>query len=210
MENIQDIAAKHKLNLVSADLASNAVEGLATLLQKNERLALKNSNDAMAIVEVGYKSVRVSVFTRDTIIKTKSFGHDLYRMDKLIYDSLGDLIQDKNIVPEFLKMNPSFALKVKQYPNFLQSVTSDISMQIKRSIGSEANYRLTKIYFTGGMYKMPQLVSSVKESFNVLCHSFPVEEFITVKQGCILRENNKPYPTIEVFSSSVGALYGGI
>lgn len=210
MENIQDIAAQHKLNLVSADLAANAVENLAVLLQKNEKLAPKSANDAMAIVEVGYKSVRVCVFTRDAIIKTKSIGHDLYRMDKLIYDSLGDLKQDKNIVPEFLKMNASFALKVKQYQNFLQSVTSDIIMQIKRSIGGETSYRLSNIYFTGGMYKMPHLVSTVKDSFGVPCYAFPIEDYIEINHGCILRENNKPYPSEEVYTASIGALYGGV
>lgn len=210
MENIQDIAAQHKLNLVSADLASNAVEGLAVLLQKNEKFAPKSANDAMAIVEVGYKTVRVSVFTRDAIIKTKAFAHDFYRMDKLIYDSLGDLKQDKNIVPEFLKMNPSFALKVRQYQNFLQSASSDIIMQIKRSIGGETSYRLTNIYFTGGMYKMPQFVTTIKESFGVPCYAFPYEEFIEINHGCILRENNKPYPSEEVFTASIGALFGGI
>ncbi len=210
MENLQDIAAQHKLNLVSADLVSNAVENLAVLLQKNQKFAPKNNNEAMAIVEVGYKTVRVSVFTKDTILKTKSFEHDLYRMDKLIYDTLGDLRQDKNIVPEYLKMNPSFALKVKQYQGFLQSITSDIIMQIKKSIGGQNNYRLTNIYFTGGMYKMPQLVSTIKDSFGVPCYAFPMEDFVEITHGCILRENHKPYPSEEVFTASIGALFGGI
>ena len=210
MESIQDIAALHKLKLVSANLASCAVESLAMLLQKSEKYAPKSDNEAMAIVDVGYKTVRVSVFTRDIIIKTKAFGHDLYRMDKLIYANLGDLKNDKNIVPEYLKMNPSFALRVKQYQSFLQGVSSDIIMQIKKSIGGETRCRLTDIYFTGGMYKMPHLVSTVKESFGVPCYAFPYEDFIEINHGCILRENNKPYPSEEVYAVSVGALYGGV
>lgn len=209
IENIQEIAEQHKLTLRTADLAGNAVENLALLLQKNPKFALKSANETAAVIEVGYRSARVVVYTKDAILKTKSIGHDMYRMDKLICDSLGDLRQDKNIVPEYLKINPSFAMKVRQYPNFLQALTSDIIMQVKRSVSGEASYKLASIYFTGGMYKMPQLVSTVKDSFGVPCYAYPLEEIAEFTHGCIMRENNKPYPSEDVFAASVGAIYGG-
>jgi len=209
MESMQDIADKHKLNLVSADLASNAIEGLARAVQNDEKYGPKNDKSAVAIVDVGYKSVRVVIFTKDSILKTKSFNHDLYRTDKLIYDTLGDLKQDKNVVPEYLKMNPSFTSKIMQYPNFLQTVCSDLIMQIKRSVSEGNNYKLANIYFTGGMYKMPQLVSTIKDSFGVPCYAFPIEDFVEITHGCILRENHKPYPSEDVFTASLGAIYGG-
>lgn len=209
MDMIQDIAEKYKLRLTYADIATNAVEHLAGLLQKSKHVS-NSANEATAIVEVGYKSARVVVFTKDRIIRSKSIKHDLFRMDKIIYSTLGDLKNDKNIVPEFLKMNPSFAFKVSQYQSFLQLLTSEIIRQIKQAVAGEEKLKLSTIYFAGGMYKMPQLVSTIKDSFDVPCYAFPLEDFVEINHGCVQRENNRPYPSDEVFITSVGALFGGM
>ena len=79
MENIQDIAAQHKLNLISADLASNAVENLAVLLQKNEKLAPKSGSDAMAIVERPCKVKKTGARTFH-IILTQGLNRQIRRM----------------------------------------------------------------------------------------------------------------------------------
>lgn len=56
---------------------------------------------------------------------------------------------------------------------------------------------------------MPQLVSEIKESFEVPCFAFPISDFIHIKENCIVHEAKKPEPIADIFAVSIGALMGG-
>ena len=209
MDIIHDIAERNHLNLVYADLSSNALENLAKQLRKDKKYGLNSSEDAVALVDVGHRSAKIVVLSKDRIIRNVSVLHDFYRMDKIIMGTLGELKKDKEIIPELLKLNPSYAHNISLYPAFLEGATAEIVRNIKQSVSSENRYRLNTIFFTGGLYKMPQLVSKVKESFEVPCFSFPMSDFVLINDDYIFCEVNKADPNADIFAASLGALMGG-
>lgn len=206
---IHEIAEQHKLKFCYADLAANTVENLCRLIKNDKKHGLSSNDDASVIVEVGHRSVRVVTFSREAVIHTSAAVHNLYRMDKLILDSLHDLKNDQKINPELLKMNPAYALRVSQYEGFLNSLSADIIRFIKQSVSGEERYNLNSVYFTGGMYKTPKLVSIIKESFDVPCYAFPIGDYMHMSENCIHHADNKLYPSEDVFAPSLGALIGG-
>jgi len=209
MDIMHDIAERKHLNLVYADLNSNAIEMLARQLRKDKKYGLNTAEDAIALVDVGHRGAKIIVLSKDRIIRNVSVTHDFYRMDKIIMGTLGDLKNDKAVIPELLKLNPSYTHNVSQYPAFLESATAEIVRNIKQSVSGENRYRLNTIFFTGGLYKMPQLVSKVKESFDVPCFAFPMSDFVLIKDNCIVHEAKKATPTADIFAASIGALMGG-
>ena len=209
MDILHEMAERKHLKLHYADLNENAVEHLAKLLRRDSKYGLSSASDAVAVVEVGHKTARVVVLTKDRIIHLETVSHNLYRLDKIIGSNLGDIENDPSISPELLKLNPSYVNRVGQYQSFLATLTTEVIRVIKQSVSGENRYRLSNIYFTGGLYKIPQLVSTVKDSFEVPCFAFPIDEFLQVNDNCISRANRKPYPTPDVFAASLGALMGG-
>ncbi len=209
IEIIHDIAERKKLTLIRADLSVNALESAADLLRGDKKYGLATSEDAIALVDVGHKTAQVVVISRDRVIKSQTLRHDLYRMDKLIIGSMGDLKNDKNIIPELLKLNPSYTQKVSQYDGFLEAIATDVVRTVKQAVSGESRYRLTTVYFTGGLYKMPGLVGYIKESFSVPCFAYPINEFVQFKDNCIKHEAKKAVPSPDIFTASVGALAGG-
>ena len=209
MDALHDIAERKHLKLRYADLNENAVENLACLLRRNSRYGLSSSNDAVAVVEVGHKTARVVILTKDKIVHNETVSHNLFRLDKILSSNLGDLENDPSISPELLKFNPSYVNRVSQYQSFLSTLTTEVVRVIKQSVSGENRYHLSNIYFTGGVYKVPQFVSTIKDSFEVPCFAFPLEEYLQVNDNCISRGTRKPYPTPDVFAASLGALVGG-
>ncbi len=209
IEAIHEIAERKKLTLVRADITANALESSARLLRTDKKYGLSSSDDAVALVDVGHKSAHVVILSKDRIIKTQALHHNLYRMDKLIIASLGDLKNDKNIIPELLKLNSSYTQKVSQYEVFLESVSADIIRTVKQAVSGESRYHLNAIYFTGGLYKVPGLVGHIKDSFGVPCFSFPIGDFVQFKDNCIRHEPKKAVPVADVFTASIGAFMGG-
>lgn len=209
MDMLHEMAERKHLKLRYADLNENAVEHLAKLLRRDSKYGLSSAADAAAVVEVGHKTARIVVLTKDRIVHLETVSHNLYRLDKILNSTLGDLENDPGISPELLKLNPSYVGRISQYQSFLATLSTEVIRVIKQSISGESRYRLNNIYFTGGLYKMPQLVSTVKDSFDVPCFAFPLDDFIHVNDNCISRGNRKPYPTSDVFAASLGALMGG-
>lgn len=210
IELMHDLAERKHLKLMRADVTGNALENLAVLLRKDKKYGLNTSEDAIALVDIGHKSAHIIVLSKDRVIASTMVNHDLFRMDKIIMSTLGDLKADKNIIPELLKLNPSYTEKVGQYESFLDMAATDVIRVIKQAVSGENRYRLSTIYFCGGLYKMPQLVGRIKESFGVPCFAFPVGEFVTVNTGGIAHETRKPEPSPDIFTASIGALMGGI
>lgn len=209
MEALQEIAEKKHLVLKRADLTVNAVENLAGLIRADGKYGMSSSSDAAAIVDVGHKSAKIIVFTKDRTIRCETVSHNLYRLDKIINGTLGDLKNDPGIIPETLKLNPSYTSKISQYQGFLTALTTEIIRIVKQSVSGEYRYRLSGIYFTGGLFKMPQLVSTVKDTFDVPCFAFPMEDFLQVNSNCISLVNKRVYPSPDVFAASLGMLIGG-
>ncbi len=209
IETIHDIAERKKLALIRAGVTPNAIEAAATLLRGDKKYGLATAEDAIALVDVGHKSAQIAVISRDRTVKCQVLRHDLYRMDKLIIGSLGDLKNDKTIVPELLKLNPTYTQKVSQYDGFMESAAADIVRTIKQAVSGESRYRLTTVYFTGGLYKMPGLVGYVKDSFGVPCFAYPIGDFVQFKDNSIKHEAKKAVPVPDIFTASVGALVGG-
>lgn len=210
IELLHDIAERKHLKLVRADITANALEKLTVLLRGDKKYGLNTAEDAVAVVDVGYKNTHIVVLSKDRVIENITVGHELFRMDKIIMSTLGDLKSDKNIIPELLKLNPSYTEKVGQYEGFLDMAATDVIRVIKQAVSGENRYRLSTIYFSGGLYKMPQLVGRVKESFGVSCYAFPIGEFASINTGGIVHETRKPEPTSDIFAASVGALLGGL
>lgn len=210
IELLHEIAERKRLRLAYADVNDNAIENLARLLRTDKKYGLNTAEDAVALVDVGYKTVQVVVLSKDRVISNVTLSHDLYRVDKIIMSTLGDLKKDKTVIPELLKLNPSYTQKISQYPGFLEVTISEIVRTIKQAVSGENRYHLTTIYFTGGMYKMPQLVGGIKESFGVPCFAFPVSDFVTMKRNCVAHEARKAEPSIDLFAASLGALMGGL
>ena len=209
MDTLHDMSERKHLKLRYADLNENAAENLACLLRRDGKYGLSSAGDAAAVVEVGHKTARIIVLTKDKIVQNETVNHNLFRLDKILSGNLGDLENDPSISPELLKFNPSYVNRVSQYQSFLSTLTTEVIRVIKQSISGDSRYRLTNVYFTGGMYKIPQLVSTVKDSFEVPCFAFPLDEFLQVNDNCISRGARKPYPTPDVFAASLGALMGG-
>lgn len=209
IELLHEIAERKKLRLAYADVNENAIENLACLLRADKKYGLNAPDDAVALVDVGYKSVQIVVLSKDRVISNVTLSHDLYRVDKIILSTLGDLKNDKTVIPELLKLNPAYTQRISQYPGFLDVTISEIVRTIKQAVSGENRYRLTTIFFAGGMYKMPQLVGGVKESFGVPCFAFPIADFVTMKENCVAHEAKKADPTIDLFATSLGALMGG-
>ncbi len=209
MELLHEIAERKHLKFVYADVTVNAIENVARLLRTDNKFGLNSAEDAVALVDMGYKTAQVVVLSKDRIISSVTLTHDLYRMDKIIMSTLGDLKNDKTVIPELLKLNPFYTQKVSQYPGFLEVAISEIVRTIKQAVSGENRYRLSTVYFTGGMYKMPQLVGGIKESFGVPCFAFPMTDFVTMKENCVAHEAKKADPTIDLFAASLGALIGG-
>ena len=149
MDIMHDIAERKHLNLVYTDLSSNAIENLAKQFRKDKKYGLNSSEDAVALVDVGHRGAKIVVLSKDRIIRNVSVLHDFYRMDKIIMGTLGELKKDKEIIPELLKLNPSYAHNVSQYPAFLEGATAEIVRNIKQSVSGENRYRLNTIFFTG-------------------------------------------------------------
>ncbi len=209
MDMLHEMAERKHLKLRYADLNENAVENLAKLLCRNSKYGISSTGDATAVVEVGHKSAKIVVVTKDRLIQNETVSHNLYRLDKILAGNMGDMENDPGVSPELLKMNPSYVNKVSQYQSFLGALSTEVIRVIKQSISGENRYHLTNIYFTGGLYKIPQLVSTVKDSFDVPCFAYPLSDFLQVNDNCISRGNRKPYPTPDVFAASLGALIGG-
>lgn len=209
IELLHEIAERKRLKLTYADVTVNAIENLARLLRTDKKYGLDTPDDAVALVDVGYKTVQVVVLSKDRIISNVTLAHDLYRVDKIIMSTLGDLKNDKTVIPELLKLNPAYTQKISQYPGFLEVMISETVRTIKQAVSGENRYRLSTIYFTGGLYKMPQLVSGIKESFGVPCFAFPMADFVTMKENCVVHEAKKAAPTIDLFATTLGALMGG-
>lgn len=209
METLQEIAEKKHFVLKRADLSINAVENLVGLIRSDAKYGLNSTSDAAAIVDVGHKSAKIIVFTKERCVRSETVSHNLYRLDKIINSTLGDLKNDPGIIPETLKLNPSYTGKITQYNGFLSSLTTDIIRVIKQSVSGEYRYQLSGIYFTGGLFKMPQLVSTVKDTFNVPCFAFPIDDFLQVNSNCISHANKRVYPSPDVFAASLGMLIGG-
>lgn len=207
---MHEIAERKHMKLCRADITGNALENLACLLRGDKKYGLNTSEDAVALVDVGAKNSHVIVLSKDRVIENVSVGHDLYRMDKIIMSTLGDLKADKTIIPELLKLNPSYTEKISQYENFLDMAATDVIRHVKQAVSGENRYRLSTIYFSGGLYKMPQLVSRIKESFGTPCFAFPLGDFVSVNVGGIAHEARKPEPTADIFATSFGALMGGL
>lgn len=209
MERLYDIAEKRRLNFKSADVTCNALENLACALQKDRKYGLASAEDAVVLIDVGYKTAHIVVVGKDKIIGTNVISHNLYRLDKIILSSSPDLKKDPNIVPELLKFNSSFTSKVSQYNGFIEALTTEIIRCVKQTVSGESRYHLTTVYFTGGMFKMPTLVSTIKDSFGVPCFAFPMSDFMQLNEGCIIRPNRKASPTADLFAASLGAMLGG-
>ncbi len=209
ISTVYDIAEQKHLTLTKADITANAIEKTATLLRSDRKFGLFSGDDAVALVDVGARSVHTVVLTKEKIIRTVMSPHNLYRLDKIIADVSPDLKKDSHIVPEMLKFNSSYTSMVKQYRGFIEMLTSDIIRNIKQSVGGEERYHLTMVYFTGGLYKMPTLVSKIKDSFGVPCFAFPVSEFMQLNDGCISYGQNSNRPTVDLFAASLGTLTGG-
>lgn len=210
MDVMHEIAERKRFKLCKADITGNALENLAVLLRADKKYGLNTSDDAIALVDVGAKNSHVIVLSKDRVIENESVEHDFYRMDKIIMSTLGDLKADKNIIPELLKLNPSYTEKVSQYDNFLDMAATDIIRLIKQAVSGENRYRLSAVYFSGGLYKMPQLVSRIKESFATPCFAYPLGDFVTIDTSCIACETRKPAPVADIFATSFGALMGGM
>lgn len=210
MDMLHEIAEQNKLQLVCTDIITNAVECLGNLLCSNSKYAPSAPSEAIAVVDVGHKNARITVAEKNGTLCSAVVSHNLYRMDKLIRDAAYDRNEDNKIHPELLKMNPSYALRVSQYEDFLSQLSSDIIRNIKQAIGRDGRGTLSAIYFTGGMYKTPKLVSSVKDSFNVPCYAFPIRDYMTMADRCIHCQNGQIYPNEDVFAASFGALTGGL
>lgn len=209
MDMLHEMAERKHLKLQYADLNENAVENLAKLLRRDSKYGISSIEDATAVVEVGHKTARIVVVTKDRVIQNETVSHNLYRLDKILAGTMGDMENDPSIYPELLKLNPSYVNKVSQYQSFLATLSTEVIRVIKQSISGENRYHLTNIYFTGGLYKIPQLVSTVKDCFNVPCFAYPLSDFLQVNDNCISRGNRKPYPTPDVFAASLGVLIGG-
>ncbi len=209
IETIHEIAERKKLTLIRADISANALESAAILLRSDIKYGIATGEDAVVLIDVGHKNANVVVVSKDRIVKSQTLQHDFYRLDKLIMGTLGDMKNDKTLVPELLKLNPVYAQKISQYEGFLDSVTADIIRTIKQAVSGESRYRLNTVYFTGGLYKMPGLVGRIKESFGVPCFAYPIQEFVQFKENCIKHEAKKAIPTPDIFTASVGALMGG-
>ena len=209
IEELQNIAEKHKCALKRADIVLNADENLSRLLRKKEKYGLSSNSDTAAIIDVGHKTVNVIVFNNENTVAAETLGHNLYRMDKIIADVGGDLKNDPDIALEMLKLNPSYTSLSAQYNGFLDGIASDIIRTVKHAVGSDRDSKLSAVYFTGGLFKTPGLVSAVKESFSVPCYAYPIKDFISINEECINREAKKPYPNAEMFSASIGILAGG-
>lgn len=209
MELLHDVAEKHRLHLKSADITINAIESLSTLLQHDRKYGLSSSEDAVVLVDVGYKSAQIVVLSRDKIISATAVPHNLYRLDKIIMTASPDLKKDPNIIPELLKFNSSYVSRISQYSEFIEALTTEIIRCVKQSVSGESRYRLTTVYFTGGMYKMPTLVSAVKDSFDVPCFAFPINDFMQLNEGSIAKAQKKAAPTADLFAASLGVLIGG-
>ncbi len=209
MEALYDIAEKKGLTLSRVAITPNVLEQSAMLLRRDKKYGMTAAEDAVALVDVGYKTAHVTVVSKDKCIGTVAVSHDLYRLDKIIMNSSQDLMKDPKIIPEMLKLNPSFTSRISQYETFVEGLASDIIRSIKQAVGGEYNLRLTTIYFTGGMYKSPTLVSKVKDSFGVPCFAFPTTDFISIADKCISYGQRSPYPSADIFTASLGALMGG-
>lgn len=209
IEELQDIAEKHKCALKRADIVLNADENLSRLLRKKEKYGLSSNSDTAAIIDVGHKTANVIVFNNENTVAAETLGHNLYRMDKIIADVGGDLKNDPDIALEMLKLNPSYTSLSAQYNGFLEGIASDIIRTVKHAVGSDRDSKLSAVYFTGGLFKTPGLVSAVKESFSVSCYAYPIKDFISINEECINREAKKPYPNAEMFAASLGMLAGG-
>ena len=209
MELMHDIAERKHMKLVWADLSSNALETLAKQLRTDPKYGLITSDDAVAVVDIGHRGANIVVLSKDRIIRNAAISHDFYRMDKIIMGTIGDLKNDKTIIPELLKLNPAYVSNINQYPVFLEDAVAEIVRTIKQSVSGENRYRLNTVFFTGGLYTMPQLVREIKESFEVPCFAFPISDFVHIKENCIVHEAKKPEPTADIFAASIGALMGG-
>ncbi len=209
IEALHDIAEKKGLTLTRVDITPNVLERAGMLLRRDKKYGLNAQGDAVAVVDVGYSSAHITVVSKDKCVSTISVPHDLYRLDKIILGSSQDLMKDPKIIPETLKLNPSFTSKVSQYNGFVENVASEIIRNIKQAVGGEHNLHLTTIYFTGGMYKSPTLVSKVKDSFGVPCFAYPMNDFMSIADKCISFGHRCPHPTSEIFTASLGALMGG-
>lgn len=209
IEALYDIAEKKGLNLTRVEIAPNVLERAGILLRRDKKYGINVQGDAVAVIDVGYSSAHITVISKDKCVSTISVPHDLYRLDKIIMGSSQDLMKDPKIIPETLKLNPSFTSKISQYNDFVENVSSEIIRNIKQAIGGEHNLHLTTIYFTGGMYKSPTLVSKVKDSFGVPCFAYPMNDFMRIGDNCISFGHRCPHPTAELFTTSLGALMGG-
>lgn len=177
MDTLYEIAEQNKLQLVCADITTNAVERLGSLLCLNSKYAPQSISEAIAVVDVGYKNARITVATKKDVLCSAVVSHNLHRMDKFISESLYNKKGDSKIPFEIMKLNPSYALRISQYDGFLTQLSSDIIRHIKQAISGENRCVLSSIFFTGGMYKTPKLVSTVKESFDVPCYVFPIRDY---------------------------------
>lgn len=204
-----EAAEKKHLKVKRIDIAQNALADIACLMRNDDKRGLRTNDDAIAVVDVGYKTVQVVVLTKDRVLSTDYFEHELYRLDKIIMNNAYDLKNDPKIVPELLKLNPSYTSKISQYNSFLDMLTSDTVRKIKHGVSAESRYHLTTIYFTGGMYRAPTLVSKIKESFNVPCFAFPMDEILPIGGSIIITGQNSPKPTSDLFAPSIGIMKGG-
>ena len=209
MERLYEATEKSKMNLKTADITGNAVENLAGVLRYDRKYGISSAEDAIVLVDVGYKTAHIVVVGKEKIIGMNVVSHNLYRLDKIILSSSPELKKDPNIIPELLKFNSSFTSKISQYGGFIDYLTTEIIRCIKQTVSGENRYHLTTIYFTGGMFKVPTLVSTIKDSFGVPCFAFPMSDFMQLNEGCIIRPNRKASPTADLFATSLGALLGG-
>lgn len=210
MDLLYEIAEQNKAQLICTDITTNAVENLGRLICSSPKYAPTASSGAVAVVDVGCKNARITVHTKNSILRSVVVPHHLYRMDRLIHDAVQGLKNENKIHPELMKLDPAYALRVGQYGELLSQLSSEIIRHIKQAVSSDNRCSLSSIFFTGGMYKSPKLVSTVKESFEVPCYAFPIRDYMTMIDKCIHCQSDKIYPSEDVFAASVGALMGGM
>lgn len=97
-------------------------------------------------MDVGHRGAKIVVLSKDRIIRNVSVTHEFYRMDKIIMGTLGELKKDKEIIPELLKLNPSYAHNIITVEDPVESPIKDINqVQVNAQVGLEFSAALRSI-----------------------------------------------------------------
>lgn len=88
IEALYDIAEKKGLNLNRVEIAPNALERAGMLLRQDKKYGINVQGDAVAVIDVGYNSVHITVISKEKCVINISVPHDLYRLDKLLWAHL--------------------------------------------------------------------------------------------------------------------------